>query len=264
MGELDEIDFGPDTDTIRRWLAKRATYAGDRGDPVQGGKHRADPPATVDHRSLSVPNARDTGQQVLEALVAPEPPAVARRQSHDEPVVEPVVEQAPEAPPKPRERSPYASTPEHEEELIASRSTNAVFEPRKTGRRVVTAAFAVVAILLAAAAYAAYQERSPASYGLAALMGGLAIVVWGVRASTTLTELAVIRGQLEMIRDGRFEVIDLASPYTPVYVEGTPGRRDWRVLIERHDEPLLVLDRSVVDPVLFTRVLERIRPDLQP
>ncbi len=92
----------------------------------------------------------------------------------------------------------------------------------------------------------------------------LTFFLWGVRASTTVTELAVIRGQLEMIRNGRFEVIDLASPYTPVLVEGRPGHRDWRVLIERHDQPLLVLDRSLVDPQVFTTVLQRLRPDLRP
>jgi len=76
--------------------------------------------------------------------------------------------------------------------------------------------------------------------------------------------MAVIRGQLEMIRHGKFEVIDLASIYTPVAVEGRPGHRGWKVLIERHDEPLMVIDSSMVDPHTFTAVLHRVRPDLRP
>jgi hypothetical protein len=88
--------------------------------------------------------------------------------------------------------------------------------------------------------------------------------VWAVRAGTPTTELAVIRGQLEMIHAGKFEVIDLSSPYTPVKVEGRPGHRGWKVLIERPDQPLLVIDKSVVDPEHFSSVLHRLRPDLAP
>jgi hypothetical protein len=277
MGDIDEMDFGADTDTIRRWLAKRATYAGDLGDPVRGGKHRVDPPGTVDPQSLSVPNSRDAGQDVLDALVAPEPPVAQRWPAPYKPVrkepepvtaTDPATQDFPTPPPRtgttPGKGSPYASTPEHEEELIASRTTNAVFPPRKGARNAITAVLLLAAVATAAAGYYAYDERTTVSYGIAGLLALLTVFLWGVRASTTVTELAVIRGQLEMIRDGRFRVIDLASPYTPVLVEGTPGRRGWRVLIELHDEPLLVLDKSVIDPALFTQVLHRIRPDLRP
>ncbi len=280
MGELDEMDFGADTDAIRKWLAKRATYADDLGDPQRGGKHRVDPPGTVDPTRLSVPNARDAGQHVLDALVAPDPPVATKWPTPYQPAHKVPDDGATEAPIEPATKhhatpparpgrtpgkgSPYASTPEHEEELVASRSTNAVFAPRTGARRAITLLFLLVVVLTAGAGYWAYQERTTLSYGIAALLALLTFVVWGVRASTSVTELAVIRGQLEMIRDGKFEVIDLASPYTPVLVEGRPGNRGWRVLVERHDQPLLVLDRSMVDPHVFTTVLHRIRPDLRP
>lgn len=279
MGELDEMDFGADTDAIRRWLAKRATYADEVGDPVRGGKHRVDPPGTVDPHSLSVPNARDAGQNVLDALVAPEPPVAQRWPTPYKPA-EPAEAPAADAatgpadkaiatpPPRtgttPGAASPYASTPQHEEELIASRSTNAVFKPRMVARRAITVVLVLVIAMTAGAGYLAYEDRTTMAYGLAALLAVLTLVVFGVRASTSVTEMAVIRGQLEMIRNGKFEVVDLASPYTPVAVEGTPGRRGWKVLVERHDEPLLVLDASVVDPHVFMTVLHRIRPDLRP
>lgn len=281
MGAMDEMDFGADTDAIRRWLAKRATYAGEMGDPVRGGKHRSDPPGEVDPRSLSVPNARDAGKDVLDALVAPEPPVGAGwpepyQPAPKAPAAEPAADTtevaqdqqfqpAPEpSRPAHRHRSPYASTPEHEEELIASRSTNAVFPPRNAARHTITLVLLVAAALAAGAGYVAYQERTTVAYGLTALLAVLTMVVWAVRSSTSVTELAVIRGQLEMIRNGKFEVIDLASPYTPVHVEGRPGHRGWRVLIERHDRPLLVIDAGQVDPATFTTVLHRIRPDLRP
>ncbi len=291
MGDLDGMDFGADTDAIRRWLAKRATYADDLGDSVRGGRHRVDLPGTVDPQRLTVPNARDAGQHVLDALVAPEPP-IAKRwptpyqpaadQAADQPAApepgsvggttapapDPAVGDHPTPPPRagttPGRKDPYASTPEHEEVLTSSRSTNAVFQPRLGVRRAITFALIAIAAMTVGAGYRAYQEATTVNYGLALLLAFLALVVWGVRATTSATEMAVIRGQLELIRDGRFEVIDLASIYTPVAVRGTPGHRGWKVLIERHDQPLLVIDRSVVDPREFTAVLHRVRPDLRP
>lgn len=279
MGELDELDFGADTDAIRRWLAKRATYADDVGDPVRGGKHRVDPPGTVDPQLLSVPNARDAGQHVLDALVEPAPPIATRWPASYQPAakssaMEPDVEQTEEAkgfptpPPRPGStpdgHSPYASTPEHEEELQTSRSTNQVFKPRRGVQTAMTLLLLTCLPMTGAAAYFAYRDKTNASWGALALGALITLLIWAVRASTSVTEMAVIRGQLEMIRNGTFQVIDLASPYTPVLVEGTPGKRGWKVLIERHDEPLLVLDGSMVDPHRFTAVLVRVRPDLRP
>ncbi|WP_183098228.1 hypothetical protein [Nocardioides pelophilus] len=294
MGDLDDIDFGADTDAIRRWLAKRATYAEDPVDPVRGGKHRVDPPGTVDPQRLSVPNARDAGRDVLAALVTPVPPAPRKyetpflppERTSEEPAevpppadateiagpadaeVEPAQSSHPATPTsptgtKPNQASPYASTPEEEERRLQSRSTNAVFKPRHAARNVITGVVILVAALTVGAGYLAYQERTNVMYGLVVLLIILTIIVWAVRATTTVTELAVIRGQLEMIHDGKFEVIDLASPYTPVLVEGRAGHRSWRVFIERHDRPLLEIDSSVVDPHHFTAVLQQIRPELR-
>lgn len=277
MAAVDEMDFGADTDAIRRWLAKRATYAGDQGDPLRG-KHRVDLPGTVDPQSLSVPSNSDAGKQVLEALVAPEPPIATRwpipyKSATKEPDAsgtggDAAAKGHPTPPPRtgttPGRPDPYASTPEHEEELATSRSTNAVFKPRMGARHTITVVLLAVVAMTVAAGYRAYQEPTTVNYGLTALLALLTLVVWGVRASTSVTELAVIRGQLEMIRNGKFQVIDLASIYTPVAVQGRPGHRGWKVLIELHDQPLLVVDGSMVDPHKFMAVLHRVRPDLRP
>lgn len=282
MAAVDEMDFGADTDAIRRWLAKRATYAGDLGDPARGGKHRVDLPGTVDPRRMTVPSTSEAGRHVLETLVAPEPPVATRWPSpYRTATAAPTDASAdtasggarsdaayPTPPPRtgttPGQGDPYASTPEHEEELAASRSTNAVFKPRRAVRRTITFALVAIGVFTVAAGYRAWQEPTTVNYGLTLLLALLTLVVWGVRASTGPTEMAVIRGQLELIRDGKFEIVDLASVYTPVAVEGRPGRRGWKVLIERHDEPLLVIDAGVVDPHAFTAVLQRVRPDLRP
>lgn len=276
MPAIDEMDFGADTDAIRKWLAKRATYAGDQDDPTRG-KHRVDLPGTVDPRSLTVPNTSDAGKHVLDALVAPEPPIATRwpipyRPAAKEPQATASADGATKAHPTPPPRTgttpgkpdPYASTPEHEEELATASSTNAVFKPRMGARHTITIVLLAVAAMTVGASYKAYQEGTTVDYGVTLLLALLTLVIWGVRASTSVTELAVIRGQLEMIRNGKFRVIDLASIYTPVAVEGRPGHRGWKVLIELHDEPLLVIDGSMVDPHAFTAVLHRVRPDVRP
>ncbi|WP_183092526.1 hypothetical protein [Nocardioides stalactiti] len=269
------MDFGADTDAIRRWLAKRATYAGEMGDPVGGGKHREDPPGTVDPRSLSVPNARDAGKDVLEALVAPEPPIAKAWPQPYEASSPGAVEATTDAPqqdfktPPPRpgsqpgRRSPYASTAAHEEELIANRSTNAVFKPIVLPRRLMSIFVGLTAAVTAGTAYLAYRERTTMMWGLLVLLAVITLIVWAVRATTTVTEMAVIRGQLELIRDGKFEIVDLASPYTPILVEGQAGQRGWKVLVERHDQPLLIIDKNLVDPFHFMAVLQRLRPELR-
>jgi hypothetical protein len=276
VGDLDGMDFGADTDAIRRWLAKRATYAEDVEDPADGGKHRVDLPGTVDPQRLSVLNARDAGQDVLDALVVPEPPIATRwpilykrvRDPNADIETDPAAKGHPTPPPRTGttlgQGSPYASTPEHEEELISSRSTNAVFKPRLGARRLTTSVLVASAVMTVAMGYRAYEEGTTVNYGLTVLLIVLTTVIWAARATTSVTEMAVIRGQLEIIRNGKFEVIDLASVYTPVAVEGKPGHRGWRVLIERHDQPLMVIDASMVDPHRFTAVLHRVRPDLRP
>jgi hypothetical protein len=270
------MEFGADTDAIRRWLAKRATYAENVEDPADGGTHRVDLPGTVDPQRLSVLNARDAGQDVLDALVVPEPPIATRwptlykrvRDPNADTETDPAAKGHPTPPPRTGttlgQGSPYASTPEHEEELISSRSTNAVFKPRLGARRLTTLVLVASAVMTVAMGYRAYEEGTTVNYGLTVLLIVLTTVIWAARATTSVTEMAVIRGQLEIIRNGKFEVIDLASVYTPVAVEGKPGHRGWRVLIERHDQPLMVIDASMVDPHRFTAVLYRVRPDLRP
>ena len=124
------MDFGADTDTIRRWLAKRATYADDVGDPVRGGKHRVDPPGTVDPRQLSVPNARDAGQHVLDALVEPTAPVATRWPASYKPTPKTLTEaERTDDERRPRQRLPEPAAPA----AAAGRETPA--GTRRTPRR---------------------------------------------------------------------------------------------------------------------------------
>jgi hypothetical protein len=64
MLSVEEIDFGPDTDAIRRWLAQRETYVGEAGDPVGHGERRIELPITVEPGEPTVSDAR---RDVVEA-----------------------------------------------------------------------------------------------------------------------------------------------------------------------------------------------------
>lgn len=60
MLSVEEVDFGRDTDAIRRWLAQRETYVGEAGDPVR----RIELPITVEPGEPAVSDAR---RDVVEA-----------------------------------------------------------------------------------------------------------------------------------------------------------------------------------------------------
>ncbi len=63
-------------------------------------------------------------------------------------------------------------------------------------------------------------------------------------------------GILEVQRAGRTERFDLTSHYTRIRTVGKPRSGRWRVLIDRPANTPFVIDRTMVDPKAFTRVLE--------
>jgi len=265
----DDHEFGPDTAAIRKWLEKRATYAGASAEPA--GRHRRTDPAALPKADL--PSGTTAARAVLAAIDSaasethrPEE-SPAQVAEHNRPTTEqPAV---PTYLPAPQPRKIPTYRPDREryaglEPPPAGVSTNRVFKPRSGVRATITLLLLLVVAATAAAAWYAYREQTTTAIGIAVILLVLTLVVWAVRAGAAPTELAVLNGQLEMIRSGRFEVIDLASPFTPVLVEGVPGRRGWKVLVERPDRPLLVIDKTLVDPHEFSEVLLRLRPDLGP
>ncbi|GAB3855408.1 hypothetical protein GCM10028801_10990 [Nocardioides maradonensis] len=285
MGSDDE--FGPDTLTIRAWLDKRATYAADREVPlppinlpsaaapaVADAPVEPEPPAPTPR----MPDTREAGRSVLDVLgpVAREPEAVAPEAA---PEAEPDVEPAPAAPEAPRPAWPPTSparpvdavpdtaeppatyTEEPEDDLPPAVIE---FKPRTQVRRALTVVLLVALLAAVAVGVVAARQHTTGLYAVAASLGVLVLVVWAVRASTIPTRLTIRRNQLEVVRSGRRTTIDLASPFTPVAILGTPGRRGWQVLIEQLEAPVLTLTASDVDPDPFMRVLLRIRPDLRP
>lgn len=222
-------------------------------------------------------DSTDLGRSVVEALRAdlPRTPRTAPRAAPSPtpaptpiPTPVPTPEPVRPAPPERVRSAPevkHGRWTEPEDNLTAlNASTDAQFPVRGGIRRVLSWVLLVVLAGTAVASYAAAKEPTTASIGVAATLGFLLLVVWAVRAGCTTTELAVRRGQLSIKRNGQTEVVDLASPYTPVAIVGEPGERGWTVLIEREGLPLVVVTRSMVDPYWFTTVLYRLRPGLRP
>jgi hypothetical protein len=130
------------------------------------------------------------------------------------------------------------------------------FKPRGTGRRMVGL---LTLGSLAATAYLgwqAYEERTTVAIGIAATVGVLTIVLWATWAASPVSHLHVHGGILEVQRAGRTERFDLTSHYTVIRTQGNPRSSRWRVLIDRPANTPFVIDRTMVDPKAFTRVLE--------
>lgn len=133
------------------------------------------------------------------------------------------------------------------------------FPPRVAVRRTVGVLAMLSVLATAGAAYVAYTDPRPTTLGVAALLLVVSLVLYGVRASSLPTRLAIRAGQLEVTRGSSREVFDLTSRYTRVEVVGAPGHRRWKVLFGRFGRDPFVVDGAMVDPKRFMAALERYR-----
>lgn len=262
-----ELEFGPDTDTIRRWLEKRHTYKEDVG------RHRDDTATTPTHAAVPsetpLTARQDTtgaGRAVLEGIGSIPPPTDGDSNRVGRSILEGLgTTPAPPAPEQPT----AAPTPVSELQVTAAsslpgRSTDQRFAPRSATRRMLSVAFLLVIAGTAFAGWRAYEERTTTWYVIVGIAGVLTLVVWAIRSTTTVSEVEIRRGELRISRGGTIEVVDIANPYTPIALLGEPGHRNWRVLVERPGRPLLHVDSTMVDAQEFTALLLRLRKDLQP
>jgi hypothetical protein len=130
------------------------------------------------------------------------------------------------------------------------------FKPRSGSRRVLGLLLLVGVGASAYVGWLAYEERTTVSYGIAATIAALTIVFWAGWAATTVSHLHVHGGVLEAQRAGRTERFDLTSHYTIIRVQGTARSSRWRVLIERPANTPFIIDRTMVEPKAFMRVLQ--------
>lgn len=160
------------------------------------------------------------------------------------------------------DRRPYSERYAEQEGAEHSRGRQ-VMQPRGgLGRRLLTVLLLALLVTSVALGYAAWQEPTLATVGLAGACIAVLLVVWAVRV-TSLPALVVIdHGVLELsLRNVRHR-FDLSTTYTQVETVGRPGRRGWKVRLKRGDSPPVVLDARTVNPREFTEALRRWRPEL--
>ncbi|QYJ04714.1 hypothetical protein KUV85_03255 [Nocardioides panacisoli] len=252
-------------------MAQRSTYASDevrlrvppelrRGaepqfiddDPTDPGLDRAR------GRDADGVDATASGAAVVDALRAAsgEPPRRPQEDATEATGTTPAGPRRPGRRQSPRQRQQVSDA------TYAARSTDVVFDERDGIRRTLTALAGLMLVAAVGAGVVAYLERTQLTLVTAATMAVLALVVWGARIAATPTRVQIRHGQLEVRRPGRVEVADLANARTPIAVVGRTSSKRWRVLIERANEPLLVVDGSMVDPDAFTDVLYHVHPQL--
>jgi len=241
----------PQQDLLGRWLAHVDSHT----DPAPAPEPTTQAtPVAPRHRGEPVPETPEApeGASLREAVAA----AVLRSleptqaQHADVPVTDTDTGQATaDTRPAPPGTTPVAVRADH------------VFTPRRATQRVLTAVVLAAAVLTALALRATLAEPDSARVGLAVIAAVTTVVLWVVRASATPARLRVQLGQLEVVRGHRRDVVDLASDYTDVEVQGRPGHRGWRVVFPRREGDPVVVDASVVDPEEFMRVLRAYRPE---
>lgn len=201
----------------------------------------------------------------LARRLRPTAPATTTQEPTSPPRVTLVQSSNPSTPPSP----PTAPQPATPATPVSARTPvpdardngHVVFKPRTGARRLVGLLLLASLAATAYAGYEAYDVRTTNTIAVAATLGALSLVLWALRAGSSAPRLSVTSGQLEVLGSaGRF-VFDLDSPYTPIEVVGTAGKRGWRVLFLRRGMSPFVIDSSMVDPTEFMSVLRRHRPE---
>lgn len=202
-------------------------------------------------RRVALPEDRATdsvtaSREVVGVLASEEPPA-------------------PEQPRDPRQADAAASRSSRRPQVRGAApevgpSLNVEFPPKLGARRVISALLLLGLVATSATAYLAYDDPRPLTLGGAGTLLVVTLALYGVRASSSPTQLAIRSGQLEVTRGKSVERFDLTSRFTRIEVVGRPGRPGWKVLLGRFGKSPLVITSSVVDAKSFTAELARYQP----
>jgi hypothetical protein len=253
-------------DLLGRWLAHHRGYA-DTTDPAAEQRDIADGHRPEDGGSAEAVEAMATAGAILQAFAAgtlevagddaedrggDQPDSDAEQQPEPEAAVTPTEATQPEAV-LPRPAAAAESVPH-----------DIRFRPRTTTRSAVSLLLLASVVATGRTAWQAYDEPTTSSIRLAVALGVLTVILWAVRARTTVAHLAVTGNRLEIVRSGARMVFDLDDPHTEVQVVGTPGKRGWKVVIPRRSLSPTVIDARMVDPREFTRAVELRRAPAEP
>ncbi len=136
-----------------------------------------------------------------------------------------------------------------------------LFSPRRGLRHVLTAIAALLAAGVGIAGYLAWLAQTPTSFGVAGGMVAALLLVWKVRGRTNSTHITIENGMLRIEQGKSRHLFPLASAHPPIDIIGEPGRRSWKVLIQRRGMPPFVITRKMVEPIGFSEAIRHFRPD---
>lgn len=274
----------PAAELLGRWQAHHGGRApADADQPTEepsAGPDAPEPAGETEPGPSGAPDddATDTAEDVPDGTpdsppaaaaprhAAPGPPAPTAR-TYDAAAAGREVVEALGIPARPEHPPAVAPTPARRRTTVApapGRSTDVVFPPRRFVQRLLGVLLLVLVPTGIGLGYLAYDQPTTLRVGVAATLGVLVLVLYGLRVSATPAHLAVRGGQLEVVRGQHRDVFDLTSRFTRLEVVGRPGRPGWKVLMARFGRDPLVIDASMVDPAAFMEALERHRPQARP
>ncbi|MFW6772824.1 hypothetical protein ACOACO_00950 [Nocardioides sp. CPCC 205120] len=136
------------------------------------------------------------------------------------------------------------------------------FTSSRTGQ--LTASLLILAGLLVTAGlgWVAYDTRAVPDIALAGVAAALTLVVWGARAGSAPSRVAIDRGVLEIHRGAQRSTFDLTNVQLDVEEQGRPRDRDWRFVVHRRSLGPVAVDRRMVDPTAFMAAVRRYRRDV--
>ncbi|MDF9716544.1 hypothetical protein KK617_10355, partial [Nocardioides sp. ChNu-99] len=193
---------------------------------------------TPAHTPTTTPTATPTSEPAADAAAAPAA----------------VPDPAPSTPIGARSRA--AGTPE------ALPPARVEFTSSRTGQ--LTASLLILAGLLVTAGlgWVAYDTRATPDIALAGVAAALTLVVWGVRAGSAPSRVAIDRGVLEIHRGAQRSTFDLTNLQLDVEEQGHPRDRTWQFVVHRRSLGPVAVDRRMVDPTAFMAAVRRYRRDV--
>jgi len=135
-----------------------------------------------------------------------------------------------------------------------------LFSPRPGLRPLLTAATAVAGAATALSVMVAFVLPTNTTLGGAAVLAMLTGLLWQARMRARGTVVTIDAGVLKVVHGESRHEFPLTGVHPPIDVIGQPGRRGWKVLIQRRGMAPYVVDNRMVEPVEFTEAIRRFRP----
>lgn len=176
----------------------------------------------------------------------------------------------PKTPPAPPAADPVQETvPERRaarqprRHRLASRFRGSARFATRGGTSFITTLCALAGTVSASVALVAAQEGDLRSdQGIIASVVTVVLVVIALVQRSPQVRLTIVRGVLEVATAKKMLEFALSDPEVTVRMTSQPGRRDWSVVFRNAEDDRFIVTPKIVDPLRFTKVIRRWRPEL--